>query len=277
MRSLARSGFWKTGLLATLALIGLVFAWITDHRSPERANRLYRAGALQEAAALYADRLARNAASAQLRYNLGTALLGLRNEKAREELSQVSAAADDEIEARALYNLGLWHLTEALNAESIASATAHATSAVEENKRVLRLQPARADASWNLAIALRLLASIDAEQHLGAKVSGARATARDRAAVPTVAGDGTRLEDSPDAPRAAEKERTVRVGDVTVLSVSAASEIIGTRYRDPTMMVRKLMAFEGRKLRLRTGAASMDRVREREKSLGTRRPICRGT
>jgi hypothetical protein len=164
MRSLARSGFWKTGLLATLALIGLVFAWITDHRSPERANRLYRAGALQEAAALYADRLARNAASAQLRYNLGTALLGLRNEKAREELSQVSAAADDEIEARALYNLGLWHLTEALNAESIASATAHATSAVEENKRVLRLQPARADASWNLAIALRLLASIDAEQ-----------------------------------------------------------------------------------------------------------------
>src|SRR6185312_10809179 len=128
----------KAIIAAAIGLAGLALAWGIDHRSLERANRLHRAGAFEEAATMYQNRLASDPTSVRLHYNFGTALLALRSEKAREELTRVSHERDEDIERRALYNLGLWHLIEALVSEGSDSARVHAVNAVEAYKSVLR-------------------------------------------------------------------------------------------------------------------------------------------
>jgi tetratricopeptide (TPR) repeat protein len=249
MRKVAQ---WKTLIPLTIALTGLAFAWTADRRTVERANRLYRKGAVQEAALLYADRLGRDPTSAQLRYNLGTALLALRSEKAGEELARASAAGNEEVRARALYNLGSWNLSKALNADGVGSAKASALLAVAAYKSLLRLQPGRADAGWNLAIALRVIASADAEGRQGALTSAKGRVARGGERVLTGdPPDVKQVEDIHDGPRTAERETAARPGGVASVSLSEAAEILGTGHRDPTMMVRKLMALEGRALRRR--------------------------
>ena len=250
---MTRLAGWKTIIPATIALIGLVCVWSADRRGLERANRLYRKGAVQEAALLYADRLSHDPTSTQLRYNLGTALLAVRSEKAGEELTRASAAADPEVRARALYNLGLWNLTNALNADGVESAKASALQAVASYKRLLRLQPGRADAGWNLAIALRVIASAEAESRQGDATSAAKGrVARNAQRVQTDDPRNVRpMEETRDGPRTGERETTARPGAVASISRKEASEILGTGHRDPTMMVRKLMALEGRTLRRR--------------------------
>ena len=242
-------------IAAGIALTGLVLAWAADRNSLERANRLYRKGDFQEAATIYAGHLGRDSASVQLRYNLGTALLGLRSGKASEELSSVSAEGKDDVRIRALYNLGLWHLIEALVAEGSDSARAHAVSAVAANKSVLRLRPGHADASWNLAICLRLIKSIDDDTQQAGPAS-AKGTAPRQGAQGEQ--DVNRKEDKDEGPRAAEGETAARGGDNARLSEREASEILGTGHRDPTTMVKKLMAFEGRTERLRASGRSHD-------------------
>ena len=244
---------WKTLIPAMIALVGLAFVWSADRHGLQRANRLYRKGAVQDAERLYADRLGHDPTSTQLRYNLGTALLALRSEKAGEELTRASVAADPEIRARALFNLGLWHLTKALSADGVESAKASALLAVESYKNLLRLQPGRADAGWNLAIALRVLASADAESRQGGVTSAAKGrVARDGERVPNDDPRNVRpVEEIRAGPRTAERETTARPGAVASVSREEASEILGPGHRDPTMMVRKLMALEGRALRRR--------------------------
>lgn len=252
MRKSPSSTHWKMAVAVTMALAGLLSAWTLDRRSSERANRIYREGALREAAMIYADRLGRDPASAELRYNFGTALLSLGDERAGEELARAGSDTDGEIRVRALYNLGLWDLTEALKAEGSDSARAHALNAVAANKNVLRLRPGSPNAGWNLALALRLLDSIDT----GAGASGLRssngAVDRDGAPVPPhEPRDAGGEQAARDGPRAAEGETAARAGEIAPLSLIEASEIVGTGHRDPTKMVGKLMAFEGRALRLR--------------------------
>ena len=242
-------------IAVAIALIGLVLAWAADRHSLERANRLYRKGDFEEAATIYAEHLGRDKASVELRYNLGTALLGLRSGKAREQLSSVTSGAEDDIKVRALYNLGLWHLIEALVAEGSDSARVHAVSAVAANKSVLRLRPGHADASWNLAICLRLIKSID-DDALQAGPASAKGTAPRQGAQGEQ--DVNRKEDQEEGPRAAEGETAARGGGTARLSQREASEILGTGHRDPTTMVKKLMAFEGRAERLRASGRSPD-------------------
>jgi hypothetical protein len=248
MRKVVSPALWKRVVAVAVALTGLWLAWAADRHSLERANRLYRAGAFQEAAAIYADHLGRDSASVQLRYNFGTALLGLRSGKASEELASVSREGKDDTQIRALYNLGLWHLIEALIAEGSDSARAHALSAVAANKSVLRLRPGHADAGWNLAICLRLIKSIDDETQQAGPASAKGTAPREGAQGEQ---NVNRNEDWEDGPRAAEGETAARGGENARLSRREASEILGSGHRDPTMMVRKLMAFEGRAVRLR--------------------------
>jgi len=246
----------KKIIAALLAVAGLVLAWAADRNSLERANRLYRRGDFQEAATIYAEHLGHGSASVQLRYNLGTALLGLRSGKASEELSGVSTEGKDDVQSRALYNLGLWHLIEALIAEGSDSARAHAVSAVAANKSVLRLRPGHADASWNLAICLRLIKSIDDDTQQAGPAS-AKGTAPRQGAQGEQ--DVNRKEDKDEGPRAAEGETAARAGGSARLSQREAAEILGVGHRDPTTMVQKLMAFEGRAERLRASGRSPDR------------------
>lgn len=240
---------------AVIALVGLTLAWAADRHSLERANRLYRKGDFAEAARLYADYLGRDSASVQLRYNLGTALLGLRSGKANEELSSVSVEGKEDIQVRALYNLGLWHLIEALVAEGSDSARVHAVSAVAANKSVLRLRPGHADASWNLAICLRLIKSIDDDTARAGPAAAKGAAPRQGAQGEQ---DVNRKDDKEEGPRAAEGEAAARDGDNARLSQREAAEILGTGHRDPTTMVKKLMAFEGRSERLRAAGRKPD-------------------
>jgi hypothetical protein len=255
MKKVVPPAFWKKIIPVALVLTALLLAWAADRHSLQRANRLYRAGAFQEAATIYADRLGRGSASAQLRYNFGTALLSLRNGKASEELASASREGDDGIRVRALYNLGLWHLIEALLAAGSDSARAHALSAVAANKSVLRLRPGHAEAGWNLGICLRLLASIDAET-LQAGPAAAKGTAP-REGAPSEQ-DVNRKEDGQDAPRAAEGETAARSAENARLSQREVAQILGTGHRDPAMMVRKLIASEGRALRLRASGRSAE-------------------
>jgi hypothetical protein len=235
-------------IAAAIALAGLILAWAADRQGLERANRLYRRGDFAEAAALYAKHLGRDPASIQLRYNLGTALLGLRNGRANDELSSVSVEGKDDMQVRALYNLGLWHLIEALVAEGSDSARVHAVSAVAANKSVLRLRPGHADASWNLAICLRLIKSIDDDTERAGPAAAKGTVSRQGAQGEQ---DVNRKDDKEEGPRAAEGETAARGGENARLSQREASAILGTGHRDPTAMVKKLMAFEGRAERLR--------------------------
>jgi hypothetical protein len=208
---------------------------------------------------IYTDLLGRDPAANELRYNLGTALLSLGDESAGEELTRAASGAGGETRVRALYNLGLWHLTEALKAEVSDSGRAHAARAVAANKNVLRLQPGRTDASWNLALALRLLDSIDA----GAAAGGLRSSrgTADRDGAPVPPHDPRDAADERDAragPRTAESETRARPQEIAPLSLSEASELLGAVHRDPTTMVGKLMAFEGRALRLRASGRSAE-------------------
>jgi len=242
-------------IAVVIALTGLLLAWAADRHGIERANRLYRKGDFAAAAAIYAEHLGRDSASVQLRYNLGTTLLALRSGKASEELASVGSEGKDDIQVRALYNLGLWQLIEALIAEGSGSARAHAVSAVAANKSVLRLRPAHADASWNLAICLRLIKSIDDDAQQAGPAAAQGTAPREGAQGEQ---DVNRKEDRQDGPRAAEGETAARGGENTRLSQREASQILGTGHRDPTTMVKKLMAFEGRAERSRASGRSPD-------------------
>ena len=47
----------RRAVIAALAASGLLLSWAWERQSVERANRLYRDGATNEAAALYGERL----------------------------------------------------------------------------------------------------------------------------------------------------------------------------------------------------------------------------
>lgn len=243
-----RFGPWTAALLVFVALAGLGAAWSIDRNSLERANRLYRGGVVGEAAIIYAEHLGRNpekAAADRIRYNLGTALLGLDDAGASEALAGVGPDAGVEVQVRALNNLGLWRLVEAARAVGRGRARAHAVGAIDAYRAALRLQPGRPDTGWNLAIALRMLASIDAGDYGngelvegGAKGEGDESSGDD----PDAAGED-------EGPQAGEGETVAQGDEDAPLSPDVAARILGTAHRDPTTMVGKLMAFEGRTLR----------------------------
>ena len=70
---MSRSTLTRIAVALTAAL-GLTLSWSAERRSLERANRVHRAGASVEAAALYQQRATAGAEDVETRYNLGTAM-----------------------------------------------------------------------------------------------------------------------------------------------------------------------------------------------------------
>lgn len=248
---------WKIVLPAALAAAGLFAAWSLDQTSIERANRLYRAGAFADAAKIYADHLGRNPEAVtanMIRYNLGTALLGMGDAGASQALGGVGLQSGLDIHVRALNNLGLWRIIEASKALGQSRARVHAVGAVEAYKAALRLQPGHSDAGWNLAIAVRMLASIDAGDYQdgGAPVDGGDKREGDAPPSDDPADPSDQEEEQDAGVTAGEGETAAQAGADTPLSKDEAARILGTEHRDPTKMVGKLMAFEGRALRQRS-------------------------
>ena len=122
----------------------------------ERGNRLYRAGQYAEAVVAYEEALRDGDARPELLYNLGTALLRLgRFEEAQRALDASLNAVEPDLRRRAHYNLGNRFLVDARGRQDATQQVQLLDAAVEAYKRSLRLDPADADAKWNLEMALR--------------------------------------------------------------------------------------------------------------------------
>lgn len=123
-------------------------------------NRAYRDGDYASAVERYREARAKRPEDPRLSYNLGTALLRLgESDLASERLIESLDAQSPELRARAFYNLGnaLIQRGGAENAEALRSA-------IEVYRRSLLLDSGRADARWNLELALRRLEALESAQ-----------------------------------------------------------------------------------------------------------------
>lgn len=123
----------------------------------ERGNRYYRAKRYAEAVREYEKAIERGNQSAEVRYNLGTALLQLgRYDEAGKQLQLALREMRTDLRERAYYNLGNRYLQNARKGGGDADATRQLLDgAVEAYKQALRLKPGDMDAKWNLELALR--------------------------------------------------------------------------------------------------------------------------
>jgi hypothetical protein len=229
-----------------LALAGLGLSWTVERGSVEHGNRLHRQGALPEAADVYAGRVAGDSTDQRVRYNLGTTLLRVGVSGAGSELAAAATSADAEVRVRGFYNLGLWNLVQAMDATSADSARAFTLASVDASKGALRLEPGRADARWNLAMAQRMLDSIESSDgRAGTESVDGSAEADD-----LVRTDETRdlQDESPtgEGPQEGEDEALAESDEVLPLTILEADDILGTGHLDASPMIRKLLAFEGR-------------------------------
>ena len=236
----------KHGHVALVAALGLVAAWSVERASVERANRLQRAGAAEDATAVYAARIEAEPNDPALRYNLGTALLDTEDARAEEELSRGTRAADPEIRSRAQYNTGLLQLDRALNADTPDSVRMHASASVGANRSALRLQPDDENAKWNLAMALRLLDSIDSQQRRSGREQMEGAMEADVVTRSVNVPDPAEDERAEDPPAEGENETVVVMGNEGPLTPEEAAEILGRSHLDATQILGKILALEGR-------------------------------
>jgi hypothetical protein len=248
MRSQTLTTRWLVPV-ALIAAVGITLSWRLERDSVERANRLHRAGDLTGAAGLYGSRLARDSASSRLRYNRGTTLLVADVSDASAEFHAAADSEDSEVRVRSLYNLGLWSLRQAAEAESPDSVRLYALESVRATKEALRLAPGRPDARWNLAMAQRMLDEVRVEEgRPGTSTADGSAEANEIAPASdtlSVAAD----EPPPDGPRQGNDEAPARSDEVAPLTILEAEDVLGEADRDAAPMIRKLLAFEGRSQR----------------------------
>jgi Ca-activated chloride channel family protein len=151
-RPRARGGRSRLRAPAAVALILLAAGC-------NQGNRLYREGEYRRAAEAYARALAKGDRSPALRYNLGTALLQLEAyDSARAHLEAAAAAGDAAVRQPASYNGGNADLLPVFGRRvPDGERRPRLERAVAAYQEALRLDPADADAKWNLEIALGLL------------------------------------------------------------------------------------------------------------------------
>ena len=236
----------RTAPLFVLAAGGLLLSWTAERDSVERANRLHRAGELTAAASIYMERAQSDSSDAGLRYNLGTTLLGAGVSMASAELEAGTASEDPDVRVRSLYNLALWNLRKATETEAVDSAHVFAMASVEAGKEALRLSPGRPDARWNLALAQRMLDSIES-------VDGRAGTesvegAADPEELVRTDEDRELQDESPvgEGPQEGEDETLAEDELAEALTLLEADEILGSGHLDASTMIRKLLAYEGR-------------------------------
>ena len=236
----------RTAPFLLLAAAGLAVSWAVERGSVERANRLHRAGELPSAADIYQARIEGDSADLAAHYNLGTSLLGVGVSGAASELATGAEAENVEVRVRSLYNLGLFNLERASATEAADSARMFALASVEAGKSALRLSPGRFDARWNLAMAQRMLDSIESSDGRAGTESVEGAGDPEE----LVRTDDTRelQDESPvgEGPQDGEDETAAVDDEGNVLTILEADDILGSGHLDSSTMIRKLLAFEGR-------------------------------
>lgn len=237
--------FRQAAPVLLVSMAGVAMSWTAERQSTERANRLYRRGSLQEAAVIYADRLDANAEAFGLQYNLGTALLPSGTGEAPVLLAAAGASTDAELRARSFYNLGLWHLTRALEAEAADSVLLHALASIEASKEALRSGPGDPAARWNLAMAQGMLDSVrSGESGTGSQATEGSSDGRE----PIQDGQADMDEETPigEGPKTGEQETPATSDDLRPLTPEEADGILGTGHLDAAPVMRKLLIYEGR-------------------------------
>lgn len=232
--------------LGLFASVGLAWAWGQERGSLERANRLARGGEVESAVTLYEQRALATPSDTELRYNLGTTLIELDSATAEVELARATAGGPREVQGRAQYNIGLVRLRRALDVADPDSVRSDAAAAIAANRLALRLRPGDADAKWNLAMAVRLLDSIDAFQRRSGRELTDGAVEADVVTRSVNVPDPEEDERAEDPPAEGEEETAAVATEEGALSLEEAEEILGTSHLDPTEMLRKLLAIEGR-------------------------------
>ena len=245
-----RSRTWlRRGVVAAFASSGLLLSWAAERSSVERANRLHREGALSAAAKIYQEHVVAEATEPALRYNLGTSLLGLGRSSAQTELQAGRESPVADVRARALYNVGLWSLRRALEASERDSTRVYAAAAVYANRSALRVRPDHADTRWNLAMAQRLLDSIDAAERTSGREMSDGAVEADAVVRSENMTDVEGQAELPDdAPTEGEDETLAELNEEAPLSAAEAERILGQTHLDATLIVQKLLALESRGL-----------------------------
>ena len=239
--------WWRHATVIALALSGLLFVTASERGSVERGNRLHRNGALPKAAAIYRALTEAEAPRPDLRYNLGTTLLELGSSTAEAELVIGTQSADENVRSRALYNIGVFRLYRAVAAEDGDSMRVHATVSVEANRSTLRINPEQPAAKWNLAMAQRMLDSLDAaNRRQGMSSADEAGPSNDR-----LRADNTiEVEEESTSigapPLDGEDEALAQLLDVGPLSMADAIEILEATGLDASVILGKLLALESR-------------------------------
>jgi hypothetical protein len=238
-------------VLALFCVAGIAATVWADRTSEARANRLHRSDAIDEAAAIYAERVADRPEAARLRYNYGTTLLRQGAEGAFEELLAATSTESERERAHAFYNMALWSLVQALVTQAgTDSILYHAASAVEANKAALRLDPEHENARWNLALARRVLETAAPEAGLMDPGSiGGPDNIGDPVVTPAPMQPAER-ESLEDVLAVGEAE-TPAGDDLRPLSPAEADGILGTSHLDPSRIVSKMLVRESRQRRAR--------------------------
>ncbi len=235
----------ETTVLGLLCAAGVVVAGVLEHRSVQRANRLHRGGELVEAARAYGDHAGGDGSALDLRYNFGTTLLALGSSAAPAQLALATASEDGAVRERAFYNLGLWHLHRARDVVAADSVRAHARSSADANKEVLRLEPGHPDARWNLALAQRMLDSINADDgRAGTETVDGSNDSDDQ----VLSEELREFEDPSDvdqAPRQGSDEAMAQAENADALTPIEADAIL-VADPDRSVIVRKLLVYQGR-------------------------------
>jgi hypothetical protein len=238
-------------LLAAFAVAGIGATVWADRTSGARANRLHRADAVDEAAAIYAERVADDPEATRLRYNYGTTLLRLGADGALEELAAGTSTENERDRVHAFYNMALWSLVQALVTQAgTDSILHHAANAVEANKAALRLDPDHENARWNLAIAQRVLETAAPEPGM---MDPGTISGPDIIGEPMVTPTPLQLaerEGLEDVPVVGEAE-TLAGDDLLPLSPAEADQILGTSHLDPSRIMSKMLVRESRQRRAR--------------------------
>ena len=232
--------------VALTAAVGLALSWTVERRSLERGNREFRQGASPEAAQLYDERARRGADEAEVRYNLGTAMAVNDDPGADAELTLAARRGPAELRSRAQYNSGLVRLQRALEAGVPDSVRIEAAAAADANRASLRLAPDNEDAKWNLAMALRLLDSIDAIERRSGRELTDGAMEADVVTRSVNVPDAAEDEFAEDPPAEGEQEAVATGTEEDPLTLEEAAELLGRTHLDPTEMIGKLLALESR-------------------------------
>jgi len=236
----------RTSVSVLLCAAGLLLAGVLERRSMERANRLHRDGEPQAAARAYADLSPdREGANDALHYNFGTALLGLGSPATAAELGRASESDEEELRVRALYNLGLWHLRRARDVVSTDSVRSYAMASADANKAALRVEPGRHDARWNLALAQRMLDSINADDGRAGTESVDGTNDTDEQVLSEELREFEDPSDVSDAPRQGSDEALAQSEETAGLTPLEVDAILVTD-PDRSVIVRKLLTYQGR-------------------------------